>query len=217
MAKTYSLEYFRTDYSEMEIAVDRSKVLKVTILVFIMVVLIIGYYSYLTYRNKNISSAKAAEEAAQEVTPVQELLARAYYKEYPSTPVQVVKYYNEITACFYNEEYSDEELEKLAELTRDLYDSELLANQSFEDYVADLKKDIDVFSQGNITVYDSEVTPATDVIYFSHNGYECAKLNCVYTLKSGTNYQSTKEVYILRKDSDGHWKIYGFALDEEET
>ena len=62
---------------------------------------------------------------------------------------------------------------------------------------------------------NSEVTPATDVIYFEHNGYQCAKLNVVYTLKSGTVYQTTKEVYILRKDEQGHWKIFGFTLAEE--
>lgn len=194
---------------------DRAKVLKVSILTIVMVVLIVGYYSYLSHKNKVNSSQQAAEEAVTEITHVQELLARAAYKEYPSTPVQVVKYYNEISACFYNDLYTDDELKELAQLARSLYDSDLVNNQSFDDYFAQLKEDIVTFKQGNITIYSSEVSAATDVEYFEHNGYQCARLNCVYTLKSGTNYQPTKEVYILRKDEDGHWKIMGFALAEE--
>lgn len=179
-----------------------------------MVALVIGYYSYLSSRNARINSQAAAEQQAIEMTATKELIARSAYKEYPTTPTQVVKYYNEITACFYNDTYSDEELEKLAELCNNLYDVELVANQN--NYIEKLKEDIKVFKAGNITIYDSTVTPATDVTYFTYEGYECAKLNSVYTLKSGTNYQTTVEVYILRKDSEGHWKIYGFDLAEDK-
>ncbi len=195
---------------------DRIKVIKVSILSVLMVVLIVGYYCYLSNKNKNNQSQKNAEQSATEMTDVQELIAKSQYREYPATPVQVLKYYNEITACFYNETYTEDELRQLATMTRELYDFELIANQSFDDYIAQLHADISVFEQGNITIYESEVTPATDVEYFTHDGYECARLNCVYTLKSGTYYQTSKEVYIMRKDENGHWKIMGFALVEEE-
>lgn len=196
---------------------DRAKVIKATILTVIMIALVIGYYCYLSSRNEKANSVQATEQASEEMTAVQELIARAPYKEYPTTPVQVVKYYNEITACFYNETYSNDELEELARMARNLCDDELNANQSFEDYIESLQGDIKVFASGNITIYSSEVTPATDVVYFEHDGYQCAKLYVVYTLKSGTLYQPTKEVFILRKDADGHWKIFGFAIDEEAS
>ncbi len=193
---------------------DRGRIIKATILISMMIALIIGYYSYLSSRNDRLNSQQAAEEQALKMTDTQELIARSVYKEYPTTPTQVVKYYNEITACFYNDTYSDEELEKLAELCQNLYDMELVANQG--NYIEKLREDIKVFKSGNITIYDSTVTPATDVVYFTHEGYECAKLNCTYTLKSGTNYQTTVEIYILRKDPEGHWKIFGFALDDKK-
>lgn len=191
--------------------------LKATILMLVMVALVVGYFLHL--RNKGIKANEnaALEESAQEsLTYVQELIARAPYKEYPSTPVQVLKYYNEITACFYNEkDYSNEELEGLAHLAQGLYDTELIANQTWDSYIAGLKNDIQTFREGNITIYKSEVTPSTDVVYFTHNGYECAKLYCMYTLKSGTVYQSSREVFIMRKDSENHWKIYGFQLVDQ--
>lgn len=195
---------------------DRGRIIKATILISVMVALIIGYYCYLSYRNARINSQATAEAEAIEMTETQELIARSVYKEYPTTPAQVVKYYNEITTCFYNDTHSDEELEKLAQIARELYDPELVANQSLDDYLEQLRTDIEVFNAGNIRIYDSTVTPATDVEFFTHNGYECARLNSTYTLKSGTNYETTVEVYILRKDSEGHWKIFGFALARQE-
>ena len=194
---------------------NRGKALKAFILTTIMVVLIIGYYYYLSTRNKKATSLEATEAASEEMTVTQELISRSKFKEYPNTPVQVVKYYNEITACFYNETYTDDELISMATLARSLCDDELNANQSMDDYLEKLKQDIAVFSAGNITIYESIVTPSTDVVYFDHEGEECARLNSTYTLKSGLNYQTSKEVYILRKDSEGHWKILGFAIDKE--
>lgn len=193
----------------------RAKGTKATILMLVMVMLVIGYYSYLSSRNSNANSQQSMEDGvAAEMTAVQELIAKADFKEYPTTPVQVLKYYNEVTACYYNEQYSDAELEQLALLAQSMYDEELIANQTWTEYITKLKEDIKVFKSGNITIYKSEVTPATDVEYFEHNGYQCARLYCVYTLKSGTFYQSSKEVYILRKDDTGHWKIFGFDLVE---
>ncbi|MBE5896034.1 MAG: hypothetical protein E7285_10305 [Lachnospiraceae bacterium] len=188
---------------------------KTTIVMLLMVVLIVGYYYYLSSRNEDATSLESMENQVQEeMTPVQELLAMAAYKEYPPTPVQVLKYYNEITACFYNETYTEEELEDLAYLAQSLYDTELVINQT--DYIEQLQEDIQVFRDGNIIVYSSEVTPSTDVEYFEHNGYECARLYCLYTLKSGTIYQTTRQVFIMRLDEDGHWKIFGFDLAETE-
>lgn len=196
---------------------DRRKVAKTSILMMVIVVLIVGYYYYLSTRNEKANSTQAAEETASNaMTPVQELLAMAKYKEYPTTPVQVVKYYNEVTKCYYNETYSDAELEELAKLALSLCDDEFAANQSFDLYMSSLKRDIEVFKSGNITIYDAQVTPSTDVEYFEHNGDQCARLYCLYTLKSGTMYQTTREIYIMRKDLQSHWKIMGFEIYVEE-
>lgn len=188
--------------------------IKAMIIALIMVGLIVGYYFYLSSKNSD-GLPKDEDSIVEEMTLVQELLARAEYKEYPATPVQVLKYYNEITQCFYNEEYSDNELDQLALLARSLYDRELVLNQSNDEYLSKLRDDIAVFAAGNITIYKWEITPATDVEYFNYEGYECARLYCTYTLKSGTIYQGSRQVFIMRKDEEGHWKILGFELVDE--
>lgn len=195
---------------------DRAKMTKVTIVMVAIVVLVIGYYVYLSSKNDSAASNAALEQNAEtQMTVVQELIARSKYKEYPSTPVQVVKYYNEITRCYYNEDYTDEELESLAELERGLFDTDLIINQTWDQFLSKLKSDISNFKSSNITIYEENVSSTTDVEYFEHNGYECAKLYCTYMLKSGTSYQPSKEVFILRKDTEGHWKIFGFELVKE--
>lgn len=189
--------------------------IKAVVIMLIMVGLIIGYYFYLTSRSGD-GLPKDEDQVVEEMTVVQELLVRADYREYPSTPVQVLKYYNEITACFYNEKYTDNELEQLAMEARSLYDLDLIMNQTQEEYLSDLKDDIATFETGNITILRSSVTPATDVDYFNYDGRECARLYSVYTLRSGTVNQLSREVFIMRKDDEGHWKILGFELVEDE-
>ncbi len=191
--------------------------IKTVIIMLVIVGALIGLYGFISARDSSESQGAAMEtEAQKELTAVQKLISEAPYKDYPATPVQVVKYYNEITACFYNESYSDEQLMSLAMLSRSLFDEELKATQGDVDYLIALKADIQTFKKGNITIFQSTVSPSTDVEYFTHDGHECAKLYCTYTLKSGSVFQGTREVYILRKDAEDHWRIFGFDIVTDE-
>ncbi len=191
--------------------------IKTVIIMLVIVGVLIGLYGFISARDSSESQGAAMEtEAQKELTAVQKLISEAPYKDYPATPVQVVKYYNEITACFYNESYSDEQLMSLARLSRSLFDEELKATQGDVDYLIALKADIQTFKKGNITIFQSTVSPSTDVEYFTHDGHECAKLYCTYTLKSGSVFQGTREVYILRKDAEDHWRIFGFDIVTDE-
>ena len=86
-----------------------AKVAKTVIIVVVLAALILVYYYYLGHRAKR----QEVEETIV-ATVVQSVLMRDLEHNYPPTPKEVVKYYAEITECFYNETYSDEELVKLA-------------------------------------------------------------------------------------------------------
>ena len=92
---------------------------KGTFCLFLIVVIILVVYYSISSRGK-----KQGEETA-EVTAVQNVLLRNLERNYPQTPKEVVKYYSEITKCFYNEEYTDEELVELAMKAKALYGDEL--------------------------------------------------------------------------------------------
>ena len=84
---------------------QRFKGTKGTILLIILACLVVGYYFYLS----NNSGKKEEEPAAAEVmTMTQKALSRNLQSNYPPSPREVVKYFSEITQCFYNEEHTDE-------------------------------------------------------------------------------------------------------------
>lgn len=175
---------------------------------FLMLLVIIVLIAYYTLSLKT----KKQSENIVTMTPVQTVLNRDLNKDYPPTPKEVVKYYSEITKCFYNETYTDEELEQLAMQAKALYDDKLAANKSDEDYINDLKAEIAGFREQNYTISSYATSASTDVERFSQDGYNFARLYCTYFIRIGTVMQSIEEVYLLRLDEKEHWRIFGWDL-----
>lgn len=178
------------------------------IIAVIILVLIVGYFLYLTN--------KAANTPAKEVkvTAVQDVILRNLDKDYPPTPKEVVKYYSEIRKCLYSETYTDEEYEAMVDKTLELYDEELLEINPKDFYMLSLKSDIDSFNKDKKAIISYTPSSSTDVETSIVNGRECAKLYCTYRIRVGSEYVKSTEIYELRKDSDNHWKILGFKLDD---
>lgn len=188
-----------------------SKVAKTVIIVVVLAAIILVYFYYLNHRAKR----QEVEEAIA-ATTVQSILMRDLEHNYPPTPKEVVKYYAEITECFYNESYSDEELVQLANKIQMLYDAELVANKTQEQYMQDLREDIVEMKGKQLTVASYEVSASTDVEYFTQDVHSCARLYCTFYLKQqGGGRVPSQERFLLRQDEDGHWKILGWELVED--
>ncbi|MDD3368922.1 MAG: hypothetical protein PHP50_08590 [Lachnospiraceae bacterium] len=190
----------------------RSKWTTRSIMIIILMCAIAGIYYFMLNRT-------TTTEEPVEASAITNVLARNLERNYPPTPKEVVKYFSEITQCFYNETYTDAELEKMAEKIKEIYDDELIANTTDEQYMRTLKSDIENFKTNQCVISSYATSASTDVDYFSQDGYDWARLYCVYTLRKGSSLGALNQVFILRKDADGHWKIYGWetAPDEEET
>ncbi len=191
--------------------VNKAKGIKGLILGAIMIVLIGGYYLYLSNRNA------PEEEETETFTLTQEALTRDLERSYPPSPKEVLKYYNDLTMCFYNEEHEAEELAELARQARRLYDDELLANQTEEQYIQMLAEDVASYQEEETVISSYSVSNSVDVEYYDRDGYEWAKLYCIVTLRKGTQLGSTQEDFLLRKDADGHWKIYGWIVSPKDA
>lgn len=185
--------------------------IKLFIIGIILICIVVGYYYYLSNRHRE------EPEEEKELTAVQEVLLYNFEKNYPPTPKEVVRLFAEITQCFYNETYTEEELLQLAEHIQNLYDEELIANKTEKQYIEDLKWDINNFKEQKIVISSYAVSASTDVDYFSQGGNDYAKLYCTFTLRKGTQLQASNEIFVLRKDSGGHWKIYGWTLDKNDN
>ncbi len=188
----------------------KGSTVKVVIIGIILVCIVIGYYYYLSNKEKKDT------DVVQKATAVQAALSYNFEKNYPPTPKEVVKLYGQITQCLHNETYTDEEFEKLALKIQNLYDEELIANKTRNQYLEDLKWDIKNVREQEIVISSYAAGASTDVEYYSMDGYSFAKIPCTFTMRKGTFLEVTDEIFLLRKDADGHWKIYGWTLDEEE-
>ncbi|MBO5472676.1 MAG: hypothetical protein J6A08_02650 [Lachnospiraceae bacterium] len=187
----------------------KSGTVKIVVIVLILAIVVLACYYYLNSRVK-----KEAAEETTVPTVVQNVLMKDLERSYPPTPKEVLKYYCEITECFYNEEYTEEELEALALKIQELYDDELVANKSQEDYMKDLHSDIASMKDSKYTIYSYEISASTDVEYFTQDGYSCARMYCTFNLKQegATGVIASAERFVLRQDEDGHWKILGWEL-----
>ncbi len=187
---------------------------KGVIIFFVLVFLVVGYFYYLS--NRPVSQPEEAPSEIEVMTAVQQVLARDLDTNYPPTPREVVKYYSEITQCFYNEELTDDDIYALGMKARELYDAELAANQTEEVYIDSLKFDIQDFKNKKRTIANYEPSSSLDVETFSEDGYDWARLYCNYGIKQGELLYKSNMVYILRKDENGHYKIYGWKLVKEK-
>lgn len=177
------------------------------IIVIILVLLIAGYYYYLSNRDMQ-------PEEDVTITEAQDLLLRDLNRNYPPTPKEVVKYYFDITKCLYNEKLSEADVEALALKLEEIFDEELAAHQVREEYFQNLKNEITAFQAGNMILNYSTST-STDVDYFEQDNREYARLYGTFYLQVDKSMRSLDEVFILRRDGDGHWKIYGWEPVEE--
>lgn len=178
-----------------------------------MVALILGYYFYLSHRK----SVDDIEENTTKVTQVQKLLGHNIAANYPPTPREVAKLYADITVAFYTEEYTDEELNGLAMQLRELMDTELLDANPVGSYISSLKFEISSYKSQNIAFSSYSTSAPTDVDYFKKDGRDCARIHIFFTAKSGVETGLIDEVFIMRKDDRGHWKIYGWKKVKDEN
>lgn len=188
------------------------KVLRIGVTIVICAAIVVGYYYYLSRKNDN-----QASEEREEMSEVDKIISRDFKDKYPTTPREVVKWYNRIITAYYKEEYSDEELDKMADQARMLMDEELLSYNSKESYMAAVKTDIENYKNRKRQIVQSKVCDSNDIRYATVKGYSCAYVSTYYFVKEGSDYTRSYQEFVLRKDSKGNWKILTFRLTQGEA
>lgn len=190
-------------------AEGKKSIVRMVVIGCILLILLIGFYYYISHKT---STEKSKE--TEKVTQTQQVLLRNLETNYPPSPKEVVKYYCDITQCFYNEIHTEEELKELALQIQLLYDEELIANQTEESYMEKLSSDIASMQSQGLVISSYSTSASTDVEYFTEDGFDWARMYCSFAIRKGTELINTNERFLLRKDEEGHWKIYGWALVE---
>ncbi len=176
----------------------------------ICISLVVGYYYY-------ISNKDTAAEST-DLTEVQKVILKDFSgSSYPATPREVVKLYNRILCCYYNEEYTEEEFEKLANQAIALMDQELADNNPAEQYYLQVKAEVETYRARKRTINNASVCDTNEVEETVIDGRECAYVTSSYFVRDTEGFSKSSQRYVLRKDEDGNWKILAFELQEGVT
>ena len=180
------------------------KKIGIFIAALVCICVVLGGFYYVIDKNKT-----AAEDNTK-LTEVDKVITKDLDKSYPKTPREVVKFYNRIISCYYANQYSDDQFEKLIEQAMKLLDEELVANNEKERYMLAVKNDVEKYVSESKTISQSNVCASNDVTYKTIDGKECAFVMASYLIKEGSSYSKTFQQYVLRKDDKGRWKILGY-------
>lgn len=186
------------------------KKIHVIMIAVLCIALIVGGYVFWMKQNE-----KPSEDV--ELTAVQKMITKDLEKSYPATPREVVKIYNEIISCFYNEEYTEAELEALGDQARLLMDEELLGNNPRDEYFKKLKAEIADYKRDERIIISYNLCSSNEVQFVTVDERECAYVKTSYFIKDNTGHSRTYQMYVVRKDDDGNWKILVFYQVEGDT
>jgi len=170
------------------------------VITVICVCLCVGYYFYLTNR----SSGKE-----EDLTEVQKLISMDLSLTHPKTPREVVKLYNRIEKCLYEEEYTEEEFKSLGMQARNLMDKDLQANNPEDQYLLLLKSEIETFKDEGKSIVRIGLSSGNEVEYEKREGYDCAYVGASYFIKVKKSTERTNQTFILRKSDENKWMILG--------
>ncbi len=177
------------------------KKLRGVIVIVVCAALCIGYYLYLSY---------GPNGKEKQPTEVEQLIGKDLDKSYPTTPREAIKLYNRMIVCLYNEKLEEEEFQSLLLQVRRLFDEELLSQNPEDVYVKTFEMEAKTFQKDKKKIISSTLSTSKEVVYETINDYECAYVESSYYIKGKNDSERAGQTYIMRKDSQGRWKILGY-------
>lgn len=154
-----------------------------------------------------------------ELTEVEKVLVKDLENDYPKTPREVVKFYNRIVQCYHTDNLSKEKLGKLVDQMMRLWDKDMLAKNSRDEYYAAVVSDIELYKQTKKTITSITICDTNEVDYVTddRNGDKLAFVDTTYFVNTDGKFTNSYMVIGLRQDDKGDWKIIGVTLKEGES
>ncbi|MDO5383065.1 MAG: hypothetical protein Q4F06_10185 [Eubacteriales bacterium] len=184
---------------------------KTIIVITILAALGIGYYYYLANR----TIPKDATQMAVNNEELAALTAKDLEKNYPESVRDVIKLYARITKAYYENNLSEEDIEKLGRQARILFDDELKSTQTDKEFLDALKEDVTNYKKNKMYISNYAIQISTKTKYTSLNNSEYASLCLVYYIRVGDELKNSYTKFTLRKDSAGRWKILYWELVDQ--
>lgn len=186
----------------------------IVVMLAIVIAVAIGFWQ--------VMEGKRTEEQEQQLLKsnneeVNALLKKDFESNYPSTAREVLKVYSRINVCIYNQDLSKKEITALTEKMRNLFDEELLAVNPLDEQLEDLNTEIKEYKDTKKSISNYVIDKDSTIAEKEMDGKEYANVNVSYLIKEGDGYAKTYEQFLLRKDTQGRWKIVGWQLIEDTS
>ncbi len=182
-------------------------IIRSVILMVLAAVVVLGVFLIFTRRGSNTNTT--TEETV--LTEVQKITTIDLTKNYPKTPPTVVDLYARTMKVMYKQQYTDEEFDKMAQVLAGIFDSEFLAAQN--NWPTGLKDEVKQKKKEDYSITKYEVL-TSDLQEKRDNGEEIANVVAKINLRHGTHTVSYNYLFVLRKDTEGLWKIMGWTVTE---
>ena len=186
------------------------KKIGIGIIAVLVIGIVVGTFYYVSNRDHT------AVDGAVETTEIGQLITKNLDTTYPASPRAVVNLYSRMLACMYNQEYTDEEFEQLMDQMYILMDEELKAENPIDTFYENMKTDAQSYKDKNWRISNYTIPDTDEVTYDTIDDNEFAVLTASYFVRQDTSYAKTYQDFMLRKDEDGKWKIYGYQLTKTE-
>ena len=82
-------------------------------------------------------------------------------------------------------------------------------------YLIRLQGEVQNYKNNKRKITSVSLASSTNVDYYTADGYSFARISCGYTMTENGKKSSTVMVYLLRRDDNRRWKIYGWKTADQ--
>lgn len=160
-------------------------------------------------------SGKQAKEPVN--TVAEQILSKNLETNYPPTPYSVAELYCGIVQCIYSADTTEAQLEELVRMERELFDEEFAALNPYESLLAATKADLETAKAKKLVFTGYVLDKASNVSKWKKDGDAYASIMFQLMSRSDSGSGGSYRNLIMRKDSNGNYKILGWETAEAEN
>lgn len=177
--------------------------------VLVSVLVVIGIGSYVFFINRDRSN-----NPSESLTDQQRLIEYDFENDYPKTPREVVKLHCKYLKFAYNNLFEEDDLPKVNTAIRNLFDEQLLEVNGEAAQLEGLKREIASYQEEKKRIVGYTLPESSQIDQVEKDGDEYANLPITLVISVKGKNVDVNEQYILKKDSEGRWKIVGWTITQ---
>ncbi len=176
--------------------------------ILVLACAIVALYMYID------RSDKQAEEPVN--TVAEQILSKNLSTNYPPTPYSVAEFYCGIVECIYSADTTEKQLEALVQKELELFDEEFAAINPYDSLLAATKADLETAKEKNLVFTGYILDKASNVSKWKKDGQEYASIMYQFMSRSDSGSGGSYRNLIMRRDSEGNYKILGWETADAE-